>query len=495
MRPNVLPLALALSIISMNTAAADTQITLYSGDFDAVSQTHPSANMPGLAQISQSLSYELNRGSNTVVLERLPLALDVGSVQLTPVTAGLKITSQRYDFALIGQQQLLQQAVGQRVEVEQSAGSETRRFSGILLAASDGLTLQQDDGRVRVLANYASFELASLPQGLTTRPTLRWAIESPRNGKQNMQLDYASGGMAWQAEYVIQLDGPAQTGRMAITGAAQVVNRSGLDFPGTMLTLVAGSPNQARSAAPRSAAMAAPMAKMAMSDSSYGSGIEAQDSGEYHAYPLPKPVDLPNGSVQRISLLDAVQSARYQRRYELGNVLAGYRPSRPNVQAFVDEQTLPVNVVLTFQNEKLSGLGMPLPNGRVRVFQAGASGDDLLGEAYLAHTASGQEIKLALGEVFDLRGKRNSTALQLADDRLSLTETVEFTLTNAKSQAATLHLNEALTRWQDWEIVESSHEWKPVNAQTIGFEVTVPAGKEITVSYRVRYRWPTNVRP
>ena len=494
MRPNVLPLALALSIISMNAAAADTQITLYSGNFDAVSQSYPSANMPGLAQISQSLSHELKRGSNAIVLDRLPLALDVGSVQLTPATAGLQINSQRYDFALIGQDQLLQQAIGQRVVVEQSSGSDIRRFAGILLAASDGLTLQQDDGRVRVLANYANFELESLPQGLTTRPTLRWTIESPRNGKQNLQLDYATGGMAWQAEYLIQLDGPAQEGRMAISGAAQVVNRSGLNFPDTMLTLVAGSPNQARSAAPRSAPAAAapPMAKMMLS---YDSGMEAQDSGEYHAYPLPKTVDLPNGSVQRISLLDPVQDARYQRRYELGNVQAGYRPSRPQVQPFDDEQTLPVGVVLAFSNEKSSGLGIPLPNGRVRVFQTGASGEDLLGEAYLAHTASGQKVKLALGEAFDLSAKRKSTGFQLADDRLSLTETVEFTLTNAKSQTATMHLNEALTRWQDWDILESSHPWKPVNAQTIGFEVAVPAGKEVTVSYRVRYRWPVNVRP
>lgn len=494
MRLNVLSLTLALSIISMNAPAADTQITLYSGNFDAVSQSYPSANMPGLAQISQSLSHDLKRGGNAIALDSLPLALDVGSVQMTPASAGLRITSQRYDFALIGQEQLLQKAVGQRVVVDQANGSDTRRFSGTLLAANGGLTLQQDSGRIVVLANYASFELESLPEGLTTRPTLRWTIESPRSGKENLQLDYATGGMAWQAEYLIRLDGPSQNGRMAMSGAAQVVNRSGLNFPGTMLTLVAGNPNQARSAAPR-AASAAPMAKMMVAGASYDSGIEAQDSGEYHAYPLPKPVDLPNGSVQRISLLDPVEAAQYQRRYEVGNVHAGYRPSRPQIQRLDDEQTLPVGVVLAFSNEKSAGLGMPLPNGRVRVFQADASGDNLLGEATLAHTASGQKVELALGEAFDLSAKRKSTGFQLADDRLSLTETIEITLANAKSQTATIHLNETLTRWQDWDILETSHPWKPVNAQTVVFEVPVPAGKEVTVRYQVRYRWPINVRP
>lgn len=488
-------LALGLITMSIDPLAAATRITLYSGNFDAVSQSQSAAHMPGLAQVSQSLAQELRRGPNAIALDRLPLALDVGSVQLSAAGKGLRITSQRYDFSLIDQSQLLQRAIGQRVTVEQAGGNETRHFSGTLLAAGNGLTLQQDDGRIRVLANYSSFELASLPGGLSTRPTLRWELDSPRAGKEDLQLDYATGGLAWQAEYLIRLDGPAQQGRMTLSGAAQVVNRSGLDFPATMLTLVAGSPNRARAAAPAPVMAAAPMAMMKVTGASYDAGLEAQDSGEYHAYPLPRAVDLPNGSVQRISLLDPVAKVPWTRRYTLGSSNAGYRPARPQVQAFDGEQSLPVAVVLEFANGQASGLGMPLPSGRVRVFQAGADEDELLGEAHLGHTASGQDVELALGEAFDLSARRQVKDFKLADDRLSLEETVEITLSNAKATAVVVRLDEAVQRWQDWEIIESSQRWEPLHAQAIRYAVEIPAGKDVTVRYTVRYRWPASVRP
>ena len=485
---------LALALMTTSAFADDTRITLYSGNFDAVSTSSPSTHMPGLAQVSQTLPRTLQRGSNEVALDLLPLALDVGSVQLSSPTRGLRITGQRYDFSLIDQGQLLQRAIGQKVVVEQAAGSETRRFTGTLLAAGNGLTLQQDTGRILVLANYSSFELENLPGGLSTRPTLRWSLDSPRTGTESLQLDYATGGLAWQAEYLIRLDGPAQDGRMDLSGAAQVVNRSGLDFPATRLTLVAGSPNQARSAAPRDMPTPAPMMAMRVSGASYDPGLEAQDSGEYHAYPLPRPVDLPNGSVQRISLLDPVTGVSWHRRYDVGSAPAGYRPSRPQIQAFDGEQTLPVAVVLSFTNTQKAGLGLPLPNGRVRVFQAGANGDDLLGEARLGHTASGQDVELPLGEAFDLTAKRKASDFKLASDRLSLEETIEITLANAKSTAVTLRLDESLSRWQDWDIIESSQPYDRLHAQGIRYSVKVPAKGEVSVRYTVRYRWPVSLR-
>jgi hypothetical protein len=451
--------------------------------------------MPGLALVSEPLTRELTRGGNAVALERLPIALDVGTVQLAPASAGPRITSQRYDFALLGEEQLLAQSIGQRVTVEQASGSEARRFTGTLLAAGSGLTLLQDDGRVRVLANYSSFELERVPDGLSARSTLRWTIDSPRAGAEAFQLDYATGGLAWQAEYLVQLDGPAQNCRMALSGAAQIVNRSGLDFTRAALTLVAGNPNQARPAGLGAPPAETPMMAMAKRSDAYEAAPEVRDSGEYHAYPLRQPVDLPNGSVQRVSLLDAAENIACQRRYEVGNARAGYRPSYPQVHPAPDEQTVSVGTALEFENDARHRLGIPLPAGRVRVFQADASGDSLLGEAPLAHTAAGQKVRLDLGVAFDLSARRKTTDFRLADDRLSLSETVEMTLSNAKALDATVRLHEPLVRWQDWEIVEASMQWEKTNAQAIAFDVKVPAGKSATVRYTVRYRWPASVRP
>jgi hypothetical protein len=44
-------------------------------------------------------------------------------------------------------------------------------------------------------------------------------------------------------------------------------------------------------------------------------------------------------------------------------------------------------------------------------------------------------------------------------------------------------------RWSEWEIVESSHEYEKMDAQTIEFRVPVEANGETTVTYTVRYEW------
>ncbi len=494
MRLALLTTSVLLPLIAMNPSHAQTRVTLYSGNFDTVSQSYPSARMPGLALVSQSLARELERGGTQVALDQLPIAIDVGTVRFTPSSPGPRIASQRYDFALVDQDQLLSQSLGQRVVVEQAAGSETRRFSGILVSSGSGLTLRQDDGRVRVLARYDSFELERVPEGLSARPTLRWTIDSPRAGRETFQLDYATGGLAWQAEYVARLDGPTQDCRMSLSGAAQIVNRSGLDFPATALTLVAGTPNQARPAA-QGGRMAAPMVAMAKMADAYEAAPEVRDSGEYHAYPLRQPVDLPNGSVQRVSLLDLAENVACRRRYEVGNARAGYRPSYPQVHPAADEHAESVITTLEFGNDAKHGLGIPMPAGRVRVFQADASGDSLLGEAALAHTAAGQKVRLDLGVAFDLTATRKTSDFRLADDRLSLSETIEMTISNAKAQDASVRINEALARWQDWEILDASASWDKLNAQAIAFDVKVPAGKSATVRYTVRYRWPATVKP
>ncbi len=493
MRPSLLSAALAMAVTSMSATAGDTTITLYSGDFDSVSQAYAGPGMPGLALVSQALDFTLKQGGNVLDFDRLPLALDTGTVQFASTGGKANVGAQRYDFALAGQDELLRRAIGQRVVVEQGDGSALRRIEGVLLSAGNGLTLKQDDGRIRVLASYVGFELPALPEGLATRPTLRWQVNAPSAGKERFQLDYATGGLAWNAEYTLVLADAKQNCRMALEGAAQVVNRSGVGFDAALLTLVAGNPNQVRQAPPPPAQ--AMMKSMSVSGAMYDAAPEPVDSGEYHAYPLKGSVELPDGSVQRVPLIDAIENAACTRRYEVQSGYAGYRPARPQVQPGNGETTLPVNTTLTFANSKAAGLGAPLPAGRVRVFQHDAAGRSLLGEARLAHTAANQDVRLELGEAFDLSATRTARDFRLADDRLSLTETVEFKLKNAKRDAVSMRLTEALPRWQDWEIVETSAKWEKQDAQSIRFDVTIPAEGETTLRYTVRYRWPLDVRP
>lgn len=478
------------SVLSFATAAAhaaNASLTVYSGDYNAVTQSEGQPGGPGFALVERRIDFDLKSGDNQVSLGGLPTALDASSVVLRPVD-NVAIRGQRFDFAVAGQDELLRRAIGQTVSVEQAIGNERQTYTGTLLAAGNGLTLRLGDGRIKLLSNYSSFELPRLPDGVVNEPTLRWSLASVNAGHHDFDLAYATAGLAWRAEYLVDARGQGKDCRMDLEGAAMVVNRSGADFNDVMLTLVAGEPNRS-APTPQPMMAMAQRAKMVEADSA----PDAQASGEYQSYRLPNPGTLAQGSVQRLPLVNPVKAVACERRYETSSNQGDWMPPAPIIDANFGAgsgQMQPVAATLRFHNGKTAGLGVPLPAGRVRMFD----GKDFLGEADLAHTPANEDVALAIGNVFDLKAERTREDFNLDRDGRTMTETISVKLSNAKSTPVVVRVGERLSRWTDWEMVSSSVPYEKRNSQTISFDVPVPADGESKLSYTVRYRWAPNIQ-
>lgn len=486
MRPNLLALATTLALgLPLAAQAEAPRLTIYSGDFDAVAQSGPLPGGPGFARYESLLAFELAAGDSRQSLGGLPLALDPGSVLLRP-RGEARVRGQRLDFAVAGQDELLRRALGQVVTVEQSVGDARQTHTGTLLAAGNGLTLRLADGRIKVLSTYASFELPMLPEGVVNEPTLTWTLAAPRAGRQAFDFAYDTAGLGWRAEYQADVSGQGGDCRMDFEGAAMVANRSGVDYRGVALTLVAGQPNRVSGGG-----IPAPMVKSARAEMMVADAAPAPEAaGESHAYRLPGTGDLPDGSLQRLPLVDAARGIACERRYEVGQAGIGWTPSQPIIDRNFngDGGERPVAVRLAFRNRG-AGLGLPLPAGRLRVADGGA----LLGEAMIGHVPAGGSVDVALGTAFDLTATRTRSAFELDRAGRSMVETVEFTVRNAKAGAATVRVHEPMPRWSDWEIVSSSVPAVRKDAQSASFDLAVPAGGEARLSYTVRYRWAPDV--
>jgi hypothetical protein len=370
-------------------------------------------------------------------------------------------------------------------------GGSRSTYTGVLMAAGGGLTLRLPDGRLKVLSDYASFELPRLPEGMVTEPTLVWDIGAGRAGRQDFALGYASAGLAWRAEYLATLSGTGSACRMDLEGAAMVVNRAGADFSDVALTLVAGEPRRQPSAGPMLDMIQVSGTRAKASYDAAPAAPAPQASGEYHAYRLPGTSRLPQGSVQRLPLINPARGVPCERRFETRSAQGGWRPPQPivdaNFNAAQGEQ--PVVASLRFANRKAGGLGIPLPAGRVRVFD----GSDLLGEAALGHTPAEATVNLDLGTVFDLTAVRTREAFRVDRSAREMTETLRVTVSSAKGEASTVRVVEGLPRWSDWEIVTSSAPATKLDAQTAAFDLAVPAGGKAQLTYTVRYRWAPDV--
>jgi hypothetical protein len=493
-RATRLAAAIVAACIASATAQAAGTLTVYSGDFEAVSQSEAMPGGPGFALVERDVAAQWRAGETTLAIGDMPRALDAASVVVTPPPA-LQLRGQRFDFATASQEELLRRALGQVVVVEQAVGDTRQTYTGTLIAAGNGLTLRLPDGRIKVLSSYAGFELPRLPEGVVNEPTLVLQLAAAAAGNGPVHVAYSTAGLAWRAEYTARLAGGARACRMALQGAALVVNRAGADFDDVALTLVAGEPHRERAQDMAMTMEAMPKARMV----SAPAPMQAQASGEYQSYRLPARGDLPQGAVQRLPLVAGADAVDCERRYETNAPFGDWRPPFPIIDEnwnAGDGQQQPVQATLRFANAKASGLGLPLPAGRVRVFD----GADFLGESAIGHTAAGQDVSLVLGNAFDLGATRTRESFQLDRAGRTMTETVRLDLTNAKPEAVVVRVNERLGRWTDWELVSSSvppaprKDGKRGDAQVAVFDVPVPAGGKATLSYTVRYRWAADVK-
>jgi hypothetical protein len=143
-----------------------------------------------------------------------------------------------------------------------------------------------------------------------------------------------------------------------------------------------------------------------------------------------------------------------------------------------------VQVYYQFKNEEKAGLGVPMPAGTVRVYQADSKGGvQFAGEDRIDHTPKDETLKLKIGNAFDVVCERNQTDFDKIASNVYEVE-YEIVVRNHKSTAIEVEVNEPIGG--SWRMVSSSHEWTKTAAWAALFTVPVSAAGATTLKYRVR---------
>ncbi len=210
----------ALSALACGAAAAapisDDSVTIYSKlQPGAVSPDlyrptpgrHFSGQVPGYAIVRHDRPYDIEKGLHPLRVTDVAALIDPTTVTFSSLDRpATRVLEQSFQFDLVSQAKLIQRYLGQRITVELPRGDQVDLVEGILLGATDGLTLQMDDGSVQAIRSYNNLRFDQLPGGLITRPTLEWLLDSPSSGKQQTRIAYETQGMTWWADYNITYD-------------------------------------------------------------------------------------------------------------------------------------------------------------------------------------------------------------------------------------------------------------------------------------------------
>ena len=411
------------------------------------------------------------------------LSLREVSAQMRPETALLRAASgpaltlveQNFDFDLLTPQKLLEKYVGRQVTVirpHPTSDAERRETATVLAAGEAGYptTVLRFADRIETgVPGRLAFD--SVPANLRDRPTLSVLLEAA-GGKQAVELSYLTGGLAWKADYVANLSADGKS--LDLNGWVTLTNRSGAGFDDATLQLVAGTVNRVRQPDSRMYAMAAPAPARAKSAEATQEALM-----DYHLYSFERPTSIADNQTKQLALLSA-SAVPVRRQYLLAGNDWYYRDRYAQTG-----QKLKPAVFLEFENK--GAIGRPLPAGIVRVYAKDSKGAaQFVGEDRIAHTAKNEQIKLRLGEAFDITAERKQMNYKRIADNVS-ESSWRIEIRNAKDEAATVKVQEPLPG--DWEMVSESQKHAKESARVVSWNVAVPAGGTALLDYAVRVKW------
>ncbi|HUS84253.1 MAG TPA: DUF4139 domain-containing protein, partial [Anaerolineales bacterium] len=344
-----------------------------------------------------------------------------------------------------------------------------------------------DRNEVKVIAgNVQEVSFPELPEGLITKPTLVWHLLAGQAGPQDVEITYLTGGISWQADYVVLLN--SEDNGIDLDGWVTLNNTSGAAYKDAQLKLIAGDLQRL----PQSG-LAADEIYFESERAAGAEQVEQREFFEYHLYEIPRPVSVKDNETKQIEFVSAsnvpaekffVYDGLQCRNNYWYCRYSGY----PQTDASYGIASNPkVMVMLEFDTDKVDA---DLPRGRVRLYKEDVDGAALLiGEDAIDHTPKGENLRLYIGDAFDIVGERIQTDFRRPSEK-RLEEDFEITLRNHKDEDVEIRVVEHLFRWSEWKILHSNADYTKLDSSTIEFRITLPANGETTLTYGVRYFWP-----
>jgi hypothetical protein len=463
---HVAPVAQAAAGVAQPSSTLDDQVdlavTVYNSD---------------IALVRDVRNVQLPQGTFDLRYMDIAATVNPATVHFRSLTepSRVNVLEQNYEYDLLEPDKLLKKYVGREVTLvrRRSENGVTREEEvKARLLSYNNAPVWQIGGEIVTGMSADHIKFPELPGNLFTHPTLIWTLDNAGAQRHRVEASYLASKLSWNADYVLTVGRDDKTADL--DGWVTLGNGSGTSFRNTKLQLVAGDLNRVRQAFERS------MDKAEMNVARAAAAPMTQESfSDYHLYTLGKKTTINNNETKQVSMLNGT-GVPVSKRYVVDGQAFYYRNSQHPGSPIKDV----VQVYYQFKNEERSGLGMPMPAGAVRVYQADSKGGtQFVGEDRISHTPKDEELNLKIGNAFDVTCERNQIDFEKIASNVYELE-YEITLRNHKATAITVDVNEPIGG--TWKMVRSSHEWKKTAAWAASFAVPVAADGTAALKYRVR---------
>jgi hypothetical protein len=460
----------------------------------------------GVALISETRRVTIPAGTTDLRFEGVAGGIIPQSAIVTGLPEGF--IERNRDAYLLSPATLLDRSLGRRVHLRRTsrATGQVREQEAIIRTGAGGAVVLQTEAGFEALRCTGLSETISydgVPPGLSARPTLSVRARATRPVTATVTLSYLASGFDWQADYVAHV-GP--DGRIGLFAWLTLANSDETGFANADTQAVAGRIR--RRDVPRQPSEGGPLniscwpaattsdipletwERMAMDNREEadedlvvtGTRIPAargmvmsapppppeaamqaqqEDLGDLKLYRIPEPVTVAARSQKQVALLQQpnvqVRTVYRQRFYPVGQRIEGQ-----------------ANRYFITRNRREDGLGLPLPAGRLMLFDDTNGRQVLVGQAVIRDFALNEDVEIDFGTVPGIVSVQ--TPLVRGKDQVDY----EVVVTNDRPHPIAYELEIAVQPSQ----VRSETQLGRRNGMAL-WSVTIPANGSVALRYRV----------
>ncbi len=407
-----------------------------------------------LALIKDEITLEnVKKGKGYYTYDDITSQIKPESVVLIPKSADISVLEQNFEYDLGNTETILQKYMGKEINIETVNGN---KFDGELqFNDTRTIGLKSADGSISLISikDIQNIQLVKMPENFYLKPTLRWEIDSKKKLNLNADLSYLTGGLNWEAIYNMVWNDENLTFHSWIN----MDNHSGKSFDNIKLKLIAGNINRIRSKFKRK------RRSYDLSVAGIASAPTTQQAfHDFHMYTVSHPVSINDKQTKQIRLYDT-KIAKADRLYK-------YNTFNDEVEGYIK-----------FRNNEESGMGIPLPAGKVMVYRADQTDNEmaLIGESLLNHTSKKEVVEIKTGTAFDIKGE-TVVVEQRNHGKGKYTRKIEITLKNRSDKKARIRV---IHRFDNGtKLIKSTPKLKVEKAGKAACYVDIDADSVIKIS-------------
>ncbi|MFN0047174.1 MAG: DUF4139 domain-containing protein [Sphingorhabdus sp.] len=464
------PIAAQQVVVSEEPEAVS--LTVYRGEKYGGQPIDP--NWPaGYALVTETRTLSIPAGESVVRFEGVAEGMFPESAIVTGLPKGVK--EKNRDARLLSPLGLVDAYLKRQVTIIRTdrATGKTREYTAMITSAPGGaVILQTGDGYEALHCTGLPERMAfsQVPSNLSAKPTLSVVTQSDKPVSVKVTLTYMAAGFDWEANYIAQIQdrGKDGKGKVDLFAWLTLANGGNQSFINANTMAIAGKPNREGSGVPVKPTGGGlqlkcwpnqrthevpynlgyipppppPPVPVAYLDDGSDSIIvtaqrmrgeaqasfspvalvvaEQEDLGDLKLYRIPEPVTVNAKGQKQVAML-----------VKPGATFAHYYAA--SVQNYALQST-PMTLMLRGKNTVEKGLGLPMPQGQMMIFESSEFGPLLAGESSLEDRTLGEDVEIAVGSSSEVRIQVKPQSEKADNQRW------EVKITNARSSPVNIEV-------------------------------------------------------